>query len=258
MLGLLLRGAEHAIRLLPRLRLELLCFLLCLVADLGNFFLSAVLLRLVLVIGKLQDLPHPLADFLVGRLTTSGLAGRGELEPEPLDLVKRPGQLLLEVPGLAARAGHELVDLTATVAPHFLLERVFLAQIGKEISLVGHSVTRRGVRQTHMRPTGPVMSQAVARAGSAGILVGWAGPLRLSMPGRGPRGVWLGDNGHDSCPDAPTGATETAEYPVLSNLQSEHPRQHAPRVFALKIGQNRILGRFGCARGCIGTRVMPV
>src|SRR5712691_8528587 len=221
MLGLLLRGAEHAVGLLPRLRPELLGLLLRLVAELGDFFLRAVLLRLGLVIGKLQDLPHPLADFLVGRLAAGGLAGRGEFEPEPLDLVKRPGQLLLKVPGLAARAGHELVDLTATVAPHFLLERVFLAQIGKEISLVGHSFTRRGVRQTHVRPAGPAISQAVARAGSAGVLVGWADPLRLSMPGRGPCGVWLGDNGHDSCPEAPMRATETAEYPILSSYRAD-------------------------------------
>ena len=41
------------------------------------------------------------------------------------------------------------------------------------------------------------------------------------MPGRGPRGVWLGDNGHDSCPEAPTRATETAEYPILSNYGAD-------------------------------------
>jgi hypothetical protein len=72
-----------------------------------------------------------------------------------------------------------------------------------------------------VRPAGPAMSQAVARAGSAGVLVGWADPLRLSMPGRGPRGVWLGDNGHDSCPEAPMRATETAEYPILSSYRAD-------------------------------------
>ncbi len=138
-LGLLLRGREHPLGLLPRLRLQPVDFLLGVAPLLGDVLQGARLLRLGLVIGELEDLPHPLAQFLVrGLVFQFPLPGRGDLGAEPLDLIEGPGQPLLVVTFLATGAGHEFVDLTPTVAAHLDFEDVFGVEVRDKVAVLSH------------------------------------------------------------------------------------------------------------------------
>ena len=79
------------------------------------------------------------------------LAGRGHLGPEPLDLVDRAGQPLLQIAGLAAGTRYEFVDLPATVAAHLYFERVFRVEVRDKVALLSHGVTRQ-VGQARLQP----------------------------------------------------------------------------------------------------------
>ena len=143
-LGLLLRGGQHPLGLLAGFGLEPVDLLLRLVALLGDLVEGAGLLGLGLVVGQAQDLRHPLAELLMGRLVCHlPLAGRGHLSTQALDLVHGAGQPLLIVALVALGAGHEFVDLTATVAAHLHFERVFRVEVRDKVVVLSHGVTRQ-------------------------------------------------------------------------------------------------------------------
>ena len=142
-LGLLLGRGEHPLGLLARLCLELVRLCLGVGAQLRDLVLGTGLLRPRLVVGQLEDLPHPLADLFVGGLDVLRLlAAGGQLKLQPFHLVERAGQPLLEVACLAAGAGDEFVHLTAAVATHLYFERVFGVEVRYEVSVLSHGVTR--------------------------------------------------------------------------------------------------------------------
>ena len=143
-LRLLLCGGQHPLGLLARLGLEPVDLLLRLVALLGDLLEGAGLLRLGLIVGQAQNLRHPLAELLMGRLVGHlPLTGRRHLGPQALDLVHGAGQPLLIVALVALGAGHEFVDLTATVAAHLHFERVFRVEVRDKVVLLSHGVTRQ-------------------------------------------------------------------------------------------------------------------
>ena len=79
------------------------------------------------------------------------LAGRVHLGPEPLNFINRAGQPFLVVALLALGAGHEFVDLTATVAAHLYFEGVFRVEVRDKVALLSHGVTRQ-VGQARLQP----------------------------------------------------------------------------------------------------------
>ena len=199
-LRLLLRGGQHPLGLLARLGLEPVDLLLRLVALLGDLLEGTGLLRLGLVVGQAQDLRHPLAELLMGRLVGHlPLAGRGHLSTQALDLVHGAGQPLLIVALVALGAGHEFVDLTAAVAAHLHFERVFRVEVRDKVVLLSHGVTRQ-VGQGQATP-GPAR-----RLGR--VHLRWervCGRKDLEQQAR-------------LLSVSPSRATETNEYPVLPRL----------------------------------------
>ena len=96
-----------------------------------------------LVVGELQYLGDTLADFLVRGLGAERLlAGRGQVAPEFLPLVKGAGQALLQIPDLAAAACDELVHLAAAVPAHLHFECIFVNKVRQEITIVIHGFPR--------------------------------------------------------------------------------------------------------------------
>ncbi|HEY6297714.1 MAG TPA: hypothetical protein VIX15_18815 [Streptosporangiaceae bacterium] len=95
-LGLFLSRGQHAFGLLARLGAGLVHFGLGIVALLGDVVVGLGLLGPGLVVGQLQDLRDALADLLMGGLGAQGLlAGRGQVAPELLLVVKGSGKSLL-------------------------------------------------------------------------------------------------------------------------------------------------------------------
>ena len=142
-LGLLLGGGQHPLGLLAGLGADPVCFLLRILALLADLVLSPVALGLGLVVGELEDLADPLADLLVRGLAAQPLAGGGQFQAQPLGLVERVREPLLEITGLAARSRHELIHLPAAVPAHLDLEGIFAVDVGHQVCVISHGGTRR-------------------------------------------------------------------------------------------------------------------
>ena len=116
LLGLLLGGSEHVLRLIPGFFVGRARFLLSIGQLLLDVVVGAGSSGLGLVLGKLQDLRDPLADLLVGPPVAQRLlAERLDLLAQLLAVVERAAQTFLQLANLAAETVNQLVHLPSAV-----------------------------------------------------------------------------------------------------------------------------------------------
>jgi len=225
-LRLLLGRGQHPLGLFARLGPVPLYFLLGIVALVADFVLSAVTLRLGLVVRELEYLADPFADLLMGGLVAQVLPGGGQLQTNPFCVVEGAREPLFKITDLASGAGDVFVHLAAAIAAHLDFEGVFLSQVRHQVCCI---VSHRGTREVSQAV--PVRSRR-ARTGPPGggrrrirpggrVVRGRRKPGQAGRVERGKRGsphtVWewarllSGLRGR---------ATETNDYPGLTESQS--------------------------------------